>query len=463
MIPKKLHFIFGLADDFGGKQFSFCHWAAIKSAQVNNPGFETHYWFSHKPNNYFFDDLEPSLILHPITAPSQYLGKPIPHVAHKTDLLRLQVLKEHGGVYLDLDTLTVRSFEPLLSHSCVMAQEIVESKLVGLCNAVILSEPNHSFLDAWISRFKDFRSVGRDQYWNESAVVWPWLVYSENQHNVTVLPTDAFFIPDWTRSGLEEMFIDNRHFPKAYTHHLWESFSWNALSRFNERTSFKHTSTYAALLRQHLAPQMNALAENRNSQIQLMLKNGNASLNLGIQTSFQSGSINVDLHENTGMDFVVDFDREPLPFSDSTFQHVSIARLLERLTNVEWFFKELYRVCRDNATIEFTVSHPRHDWFLRIPGGTAWLPESFEQLDREKNNEWIFSGDRREPLSVNWSVDFKTLSAEYRVADAESVQTIPRTLNFESKNLGGAIPYLNNIVGEFRMRLMCRKPLANRP
>ena len=93
MIPRKLHFIFGLSEDFGGKPFSFFHWAAIKSAQVNNPDFETHFWFSHQPSNYFFDDLEESMVLHPILAPKEIFGRPIPHFAHQTDLLRLQVLQ----------------------------------------------------------------------------------------------------------------------------------------------------------------------------------------------------------------------------------------------------------------------------------------------------------------------------------------------------------------------------------
>jgi SAM-dependent methyltransferase len=458
MIPKKLHFIFGLSRDFGGKPFQFFHWAAIRSAQVNNPDYETHFWFSHKPDNYFFEDLESSLVLHKIEAPNEVFGRPIPHVAHKTDLLRLFVLQEHGGVYQDLDTFTVRSFDSLLDHSFVMAREMVENKTVGLCNAVILSEPNHPFIANWIERFRHFRSVGRDQFWNESAVVWPWLIYSENPCGATVLEPESFLIPDWTRQGLEDLLINTEVFPDAFTHHLWESFSWHALCRHNERNSGTSQSTYSNLLKSHLSQAMRRLADRRAALVREMLTEESVILNMGYRTRFQAEFINADCNAETGMDFVVDFERERWPFVDSTFSFVFVSRLLERIGTVEHFFKELYRTARNGAVVEISLPHPRHDFFLRNPNHQrVWIAESFEHLDLDKCKGWFFEGDMRELLAMEWMVDFKILSADYRVPHRDPAQSVASLLQFDPQNLGAAMQYLNNTIGDIRVRLQCRK------
>jgi hypothetical protein len=53
MIPKTIHFIFGLQSDFAGKAFGFAHWAAIKSAARMNPGYSINYWHTFKPDNFY--------------------------------------------------------------------------------------------------------------------------------------------------------------------------------------------------------------------------------------------------------------------------------------------------------------------------------------------------------------------------------------------------------------------------
>jgi mannosyltransferase OCH1-like enzyme len=49
------------------------------------------------------------------------MGRPLYHVAHKADVVRLQALKETGGIYLDLDTISVKTIDRLLDHPFAMA------------------------------------------------------------------------------------------------------------------------------------------------------------------------------------------------------------------------------------------------------------------------------------------------------------------------------------------------------
>ena len=339
-----------------------------------------------------------------------------------------------------------------------MSQELVESKNVGLCNAVILSEPHHPFVERWLEKFRSFRSTGCDQFWNESAVVWPWQVYCENGEGATVLPPDAFFKPDWSKQGLEELFIHCRDFPNAYTHHLWESFSWNALRKYNERNCRYHESTYSQLLRTQLSAPMQALSERRRKQVREMFTRPKSVLNLGYKTKFNPDFVNADSLPDSGMDMVIDYEKPQWPFPESTFSQVFVSGVLERLASTEHFFKELFRTCKNEAIIEINLPHPRHDWYLRNPcHHRAWIPESFDHFDLNNCKEWLFDGANRESLAMDWKIDFKVLSTEYRLPNSEMVQKIPIAFQFGAQNLGEAMHYLQNTIGEFRIRLMCRK------
>lgn len=47
---------------------------------------------------------------------TEIFGKEVTHFAHKADVIRLEVLRDYGGVYLDTDVLVLRgSFVQLLS------------------------------------------------------------------------------------------------------------------------------------------------------------------------------------------------------------------------------------------------------------------------------------------------------------------------------------------------------------
>ena len=60
-------------------------------------------------------------------------------------------------------------------------------------------------------------------------------------------------------------------------------------------------------------------------------------------------------------------------------------------------------------------------------------------------------------LKENWKIDFKILSTEYRLTSSDLVQKIPNTFQFGAQHLGDAMQYLHNTIGEFRVRLICRK------
>lgn len=179
MIPNVIHFCFGLSPDHGGKPFSLVHYLAVRSAVETNRPETVLFHYRYEPTGEWWERARPYLDLHPVEPLAALYGVPNPHYAHQADYIRLSALHEHGGIYLDMDVLCLRSFEPLRRHETVLGEEGKDG-FYGLCNAVILSAPGSWFVSKWLEGFdpntslwKGFRSTGHDAYWNELSVRYP--------------------------------------------------------------------------------------------------------------------------------------------------------------------------------------------------------------------------------------------------------------------------------------------------
>ncbi len=275
MIPNILHFVFGMAPDFGGKPFSLAHYLSVKSAVELNKPDAAYFHYQFEPEGEWWQKARPLLTLNKIIAPDSFMGKPLFHVAHKADVVRLQALKETGGIYLDLDTISVKPLTGLLNHSFAIGQELktaylpknwrqrLKSKLglikknnnasTGLCNAVLLAEKNSEFVNLWLNEYRSFRSKGRDKYWNEHSVLVPEKLAAAHPEKVTQPGPYAFHYPLYDKAGLKSMFEETTEFTGAYLHHLWESFSWDKyLCELTTEDIISKDTTYNLIARRFL-------------------------------------------------------------------------------------------------------------------------------------------------------------------------------------------------------------------
>ena len=186
MIPNVFHFIFGLNKDFGGKPFNLSHYLAIKSAiQVNKPD-KVYFYYKYLPQTKWFKKIQDQIELIKIDPPNHIFNNPLYHVAHQVDIIRLEILKEKGGIYMDIDTICVKPFTPILNNEFIIGEQLSEdgNNIYGLCNAVILSTPNNSFINTWFNSYKHFRAKPKTQdinssggenyhYWDEHSVSVP--------------------------------------------------------------------------------------------------------------------------------------------------------------------------------------------------------------------------------------------------------------------------------------------------
>lgn len=228
MIPKTLHYCFGMAPGGGGKPWSLIHYVCLRSAVERIKPTDVFFYCEKEPSGPWWELSRGLITLQKITAPREIFGNPVVHYAHRADVVRLEMLLAKGGIYLDADVFVHASFDPLLAHSTVLGKEVVDGKDLGLCNAVMIAEPQAPFLKRWYSEYRTFRSKGYDGYWDEHSVQIPYRLSKEFPADLSVLPPSAFFWPTFTETDMQLIFgpFQPIDLSRSYATHLWESLSW---------------------------------------------------------------------------------------------------------------------------------------------------------------------------------------------------------------------------------------------
>ncbi|NLW32897.1 MAG: hypothetical protein GXY77_15745 [Fibrobacter sp.] len=198
MIPRVVHFIFGLSPDFGKRSFSYINYLSVITAwkQLKPDNIYFHYEF--EPQGQWWDKAKKYVVLNKIISPDTVFGNPIISYQHKADVLRLEILKEYGGIYLDIDVISLNPFDSLLSYKNVMGVE----PSVGLCNAVILAEKNSKFIESWYMSYKSFKR----EIWNYHSIQMPLKIANSMEKEIRIENYYSFYYP---------FYKDTAHY------HLW--------------------------------------------------------------------------------------------------------------------------------------------------------------------------------------------------------------------------------------------------
>jgi len=222
MVPKILHYCFGFSAGGGGKPWSLVHYACLKSAVERIKPTEVLLYCEFEPTGPWWNLSRELVKVERIQAPREIFGNPVAHFAHRADIVRLEKLLGRGGIYLDADVFVHKAFDDLLGHRTVLGRQVVNQKDLGLCNAVILAEPQAPFLKRWHSEYRSFRSSGSDIYWDEHSVQVPKKLSQQFPNEVTVLPPGAFFWPTFEEADLTLIFNSSKpiDLSPAYATHL---------------------------------------------------------------------------------------------------------------------------------------------------------------------------------------------------------------------------------------------------
>ena len=270
-IPRVVHFTWGLKGDGA---FTFPLYLAIKAAlaTIQPDEVKIHYTHLDRDNAWFLklehnltlvhhdtDDIISSTGLS--TRDSMYW-----HVAHVSDVLRLQVLAAEGGIYLDSDAYALQPFDSILSgaRDVVLAHE--GGNRYGMANAVIVAKKGARFVQRWLGRYESFNN----RNWNYHSVVLPKKLADRYPLEMCALSPTAFFWPLWTDSHVEFMHkrldadevleVENRMrryggalFEDQLVYHAWSHQSYDRyMSRLTPEIVLEEDTRFNILMRRFI-------------------------------------------------------------------------------------------------------------------------------------------------------------------------------------------------------------------
>lgn len=223
-IPNIIHFVF-----FGFTDFALIHNIAIKSAiTVHKPDRVLLHYTKKPENNPLWDEIESLVELSYVEPPDEFRGIKLERYQYKADVVRLEQLLKYGGIYLDIDVVSLRPFDALLDNSCVMGIEacndpdtVILDRARSVSNAVIMCEPNHPFIQDWLDQIAENLE---NKPWAYHAVCLPLDLLKTNKYNVHIEPKKSFMPFDFKD---EFIFGNNQsdlnRLAESYTIHLWET------------------------------------------------------------------------------------------------------------------------------------------------------------------------------------------------------------------------------------------------
>ena len=250
MVPNIFHYIYFYQDN--QQEFPLPHYLCLNSARILNDPDKIYFYSNRLPFGYYWDKISSFVEFIKIEPPESVFGNKLYHIAHKSDILRLQLLKEIGGIYLDMDVICKKSFNPLLKYDFVMGKQGKWRKM-GLCNGVILTQKDSEFLKIWFDEFKNFRSKGRDRHWAEMSVRKPYVLSKKYPNLIHVEPFDSFHYPLYYSFDIKKIFVKNLDFPNASCHHYWDGASYSKyLKNITEDEIINKDTTYNVIARKFL-------------------------------------------------------------------------------------------------------------------------------------------------------------------------------------------------------------------
>lgn len=247
MIPRNVHFIFLSGDEFSAKPFSYFHYLCLKSCYITQKFSEMIIHVVHEPSDNIWWNRAREfcrVVKYPSLPKIVYRcnGRDVWRVEHKCDIFRLLILKEHGGVYADVDTLFYKQFpSSWFDEQFVIGTEYgyknsAPTYITGLGNALMMSHSNSEFLDHWIECYK-YNYDSED--WSMLSLRAPHVLANRYPALVHIEPVESFHKYGWEEtfytngSGLDDTGIYTKHLAQSVTYKLLTT-----ITEENVRTDF---------------------------------------------------------------------------------------------------------------------------------------------------------------------------------------------------------------------------------
>ncbi|XP_078694453.1 uncharacterized protein LOC144923637 isoform X1 [Branchiostoma floridae x Branchiostoma belcheri] len=216
VVPNIFHYVWFTCHDF-----RFHHLLSVKSMYLRAKADRIIIWTDCTPSGHNWDEAVrdiPVLEVRQRGQPSDIWGNVINNVPHRSDITRMEVLKEYGGVYVDWDVFAMKPFHPLRRFDFVMGCEIA-----GLNNGLILSKKDAPFLKVWWENYKHFD----DNKWNFHSVMEPFRLAFKHP-NLILMEFNTLSRPGWEDWwDMKAMWNEDHLFPWSHVYGVHFIYSYH--------------------------------------------------------------------------------------------------------------------------------------------------------------------------------------------------------------------------------------------
>lgn len=149
MIPNIVHFIYPVNDRT--RPFSSLNVQAVKRAATIQKPDAIRFWTNARPSDIAgWSEIASMVDLIPTIMPEHEWPQ------YQSDTLRLKILHDQGGIYMDTDLLTLKPLQPVMNDRLCLSWE--SSTADSISNALMLAPPKNPFIAEWIHRLPEAQS-----------------------------------------------------------------------------------------------------------------------------------------------------------------------------------------------------------------------------------------------------------------------------------------------------------------
>ena len=180
-------------------------------------------------DNFFYEILKKIITIEKVTGLEHHKGIPLNSYQYKADVLRLEKLIERGGIYMDLDVLSLKPLDKFLNNNIVMGAESAKNnettnikEINSITNAIIITKENNDFLKCWYDQLAE-NLIGKE--WAYHAVCLPKEIIENGEFDMVLEPTKTFmpFCFRYPYIFKEDQKDKDHLLTDSHTIHLWET------------------------------------------------------------------------------------------------------------------------------------------------------------------------------------------------------------------------------------------------
>lgn len=230
MVPNIVHFIYPVNDKT--RPFSTLNIQAVKrAAQIQKPE-QIRFWTNAKAGDIAgWSEIAGLVDLVPTIMPDHEWPQ------YQSDTLRLQILHDQGGIYMDTDLLTLQEY-PMFDDNLLLSWESENRESIS--NALMISAPGVPFLEEWLHRLPQAQG---SSVWAYGGVVLPAeMLYDHDvdRDNVITMPPSFCCLFDLSKPWLLDADLKAEAREKLrsndpYGIHVFETYWRHRLPGWEER------------------------------------------------------------------------------------------------------------------------------------------------------------------------------------------------------------------------------------